>query len=250
MMTSMLQRWSGPLLALPGLLGIALIAWQSPGERSGVAWWILASLLSVERIVPLLGLGVALALLERRQAWTALGVFVLGAAIGFEFRPLFMAALAGVPRAADHLFLTGPLSSVAAGLLLIAPRRARAWLFAPATLVIGAMLAVAIGLTDPTINDIVIPCAGVIIGIWIVSVIALTASAFRHAWLPIGARIVGSWLLAAGLLYGSASLVPRPAAPPAPVPPQPPQQAPFKGFRNGSPGIELNPGRPAKPVGI
>ena len=247
-MASMLQRWSGPLLALPGLLGIALIALQAPGERSTTAWWLLTSGLFVERVVPLIGLGVTLSLLARWQSWAAIGMFLLGTVIGFEIRPWFMSVLTGVPRAADHLFLTGPLSNVAAGLLLIAPQRARAWLFAPITLSLGAMLAVAIGLTNPTIDDLLIPCLGMAVGIWIVWVIALTVSAFRHPWFPIAARIVGSWLLAAGLLYGSASFVPRPAPPPQPLP-EPPQQAPLKGFGNGSPGIELNPGTTPKPVG-
>ena len=175
-MTSVLQRWSGPLLALPGLLGIGLIAWQAPGERSTTAWWILTSALSVERIVPLLGLGVAVSLLGRRQSWAALGMFVVGIAVGFEIRPWFMDAMAGVPRAADHLFLTGPLSNVAAGLLLIAPRRARARLFAPVMLFTGAMLAIAIELTDPTIDDLAIPCAGVIVAVWIISAVGLSAS--------------------------------------------------------------------------
>jgi hypothetical protein len=249
-MNSVLQRWSGPLLALPGLLGIAVLLWQAPGERSTTAWWILASALSVERLVPLIGLGIALSLLDRWQSWAALVMFLAGTVLGFDIRPWFTAVLVEVPRAADHLFLTGPLSNVAAGVLLIAPRGARAWLFAPVMLFAGAMLAVAIGLTNPTIGDLLIPCAGVVVGAWIISAVALTASAFHHAWFAIGARIVGSWLLAAGLLYGSASFVPRPAPPPLPVaPPQPGQPAPFKGFGNGSQGLELKPEPPSKPSG-
>ncbi|MGE0005444.1 MAG: hypothetical protein AB7S92_07620 [Parvibaculaceae bacterium] len=243
------HRWSGPLLALPGLLGIALIAWQAPGERSMIAAWILASALSLERVVPLLGLGMAVSLLGRRQCWSAPAVLLVGTAIGFRLRPWFMNAMDGVPQAADHLFLTGPLSDVAAGLLLIAPRWARAWLFVPVTMVVGAMLAVAIGLTDPTVNEILVPCVGAATGAWIVSAIALTASAFHRPWFSIAARIAGSWLLAAGLLYGSAALVPRPAAPAQPVLPRSsPRKPPFDGLGNGSPGLDLSPRWPAKPA--
>ena len=248
-MISALQRWSGPLLASPGLLGIALIAWQAPSERSVVAGWILTSALSVERIVPLLGLGIAVSLLGRRRGWAIPVLFLLGTAIGFRLRPWFMTALNGVPQAADHFFLTGPLSNIAAGLLLIAPQWARTWLFAPVSIFLGAMLAIAIGLTDPTVNGLLVPCAGMAIGVWIVSAMALAASAVHHPWFSIAARIAGSWLLAAGLLYGSASLIPRPAAPPPPVAPQnSPQEAPLNGRGNGPPSIELNPEPRTKPM--
>jgi hypothetical protein len=246
-MVSALQRWFGPLLALPGLLGIALIAWQAPGERTMIAGWILASALSIERVLPLLGLGLAVSLLGRRQSWAACAIFLLGAAIGFKLRPWFMAALSGVPQAPDHLFLTGPLSNMAVGLLLIVPQWTRKWLFAPVAAVVGAMLAVAIALTDPTVNEFLVPCLGVTMGVWIVSAIALTISAIRHPWFSIAARIAGSWLLAAGLLYGSASLIPRPATPVQPAPPQQsPRHEPFKG--PSPPSLELNPTPSAKPA--
>jgi hypothetical protein len=248
-MASVLIRWARPLVTLPGLAGLALLALQGPAERSMTAEWILASALSLQRVVPLLGLGIALALLSRRQCWAAFLLYLVGTAIGFEVRPWFMAALEGVPQAAEHLFLTGPLSNIAAGLLLIAPQWARSWLFAPVSVFVGAMLAVAISLTDPTVNELLIPSIGVAIGVWIVSAVALAASAIRHPWFLIAARIAGSWLLAAGLLYGGASLIPPPVAPLPPVAPQKsPQEEPFDGPRKGPPGIELNPGSPAKPA--
>jgi hypothetical protein len=247
-MASMLTRWSGPLLALPGLVGLALLAWQAPDERGMTAGWILTSALSLQRVVPLLGLGIALSLLGRRQCWTALALFLLGTAIGFEIRPWFVALLNGVPQAPEHLFLTGPLSSIAVGLLLIAPQWVREWLFAPVTIFAGALLAVAISLTDPTVDELVIPSIGVAIGVWIIAAVALTANAMRHPWFLIAARIGGSWLLAAGLLYGGASLIPRPVAPLPPVVPQASSpQAPFDGSGN-RPALKLKPELPAKPA--
>src|SRR4029078_8077933 len=137
-MDSVLQRWSGLLLALPGLLGMGIIAWQAPGERNMIAGWVLTSAFSIERIVPLLGLGIALSLLGRQQRWAATVMFLVGTAVGFEIRPWFMTALDGVPQAANHLFLTGPLSNLAAGLLLIVPPRVRALVVAPGTAFGGA----------------------------------------------------------------------------------------------------------------
>jgi hypothetical protein len=245
------SRWSGPLLALLGLVVIAVIAGQAPGARSTTAWWILTSALTVERVVPLLGLGAAVALLSRGRSFFALALFVLGTVIGFKVRLWFLSAMAPVPGAVNHLYLTGPLSSIAAGLLLIVPAWARSLLFAPVALLVGAMLAVAIELTDPTLDDLLIPCTGVAVGLWIVSAITLTARAFYRDWFPIAAKILGSWLLAAGLLYGSASLIPRPALlPPPTLPSKPAEEVPFHGFDHGPPGLdELNPGRPPGPSG-
>lgn len=231
-----MKRWAGPVLALPGLLAIAALAAQDPGARGMIAGWVLTSAFSLERVVPLLGLGVALALLDRRRSWSALAIFVAGAVIGFKLRPWFTAALDGVPQAAAHLLLSGPISNVAAGLLLIAPQWARNWLFAPVAALAGAMLAVATGLTDPTVNGLVVPCAGVAIGMWIVAVAALMAGAIDHPWFVTAARIAGSWLLAAGLLYGSAVLIPRHINLDQPVLPQ---EAPSDGFGKKPPGLEL-----------
>jgi hydrogenase/urease accessory protein HupE len=233
-MAPLIRRWVGPILAVPGLLAITVLAMQDPGARGMVAGWVLTSALSVERVAPLLGLGVALALLDRRRSWSALAIFVAGAVIGFKIRPWFMATLDSVPQAAAHLFLTGPISNVTAGLLLLAPRWARNWLFAPVALVMGALLAVATGLTDPTVNGLAVPCAGVAIGVWIVAVAALAAGAIDHPWFVIAARIAGSWLLAAGLLYGSTALIPRRANPDQPVLNVPPD-----GLGKQPPGLDL-----------
>jgi hypothetical protein len=219
---------------VPGLLAIMALAMQDPGARGMVAGWALTNALSVERVAPLLGLGVALALLDRWRSWSAVAICVAGAVIGFNIRPWFMAALDGVPQAAAHLFLTGPISNVAAGLLLIAPQRARNWLFAPVALLAGAMLAVATGLTDPTVNGLVVSCAGVAIGVWIVVVAALVAGAIEHPWFLIAARIAGSWLLAAGLLYGSAALIPQRANPDQPV-----LNVPSESLGKQPPGLDL-----------
>jgi hypothetical protein len=246
-MVSKLQRWVGPLLALPGLLVIAVIALQAPGDRSMIAGWVLNSALSVERIIPLVGMGLAVALLGRWQSWASPAVFLIGTVVGFRLQPWFMTAMDHVPQAAEHLFLTGPLSNIAVGLLLIAPQWVRNWLFAPVAILVGAMLAVAIGLTDPSVDEVIVPCVGVAIGVWVVLSIALTANANRHQWLSIAARIVGSWLVAAGLLYGSASLIPGGAAPPQPIVPPPPR-APFDGLGKRPPALELNPELPAKPA--
>ncbi len=223
-------KWSGPALAALGLLGATAIALFPAAGRSTLTWWILSSALVPERVLPLLGLGVALALVGRRYSLGALALFGSGVAVGFLSRDWLLAALETIPRATSHHFLTGPISSVTVGIALVLPgARLRSWFLPTAAFVAGSMLAVAIEVTDPNLHDVAIPLAGVVIGFWIIAAISLTAQAFRRAWFPIPARILGSWLIAIGLLYGGASLMPkqRPAFPPPAEPT--PNIIPFSG---------------------
>ena len=214
-------KCSGPALAALGLLGAAAIALSPAAGRSTLTWWILSSALAPERVLPLVGLGVALALAGRRYSLGALALFGGGLAVGFFSKDWLLSALQAIPRATSHHFLTGPISSVTVGVALVLPgARVRSWFLLIAAVVAGSMLAVAIEVTDPSLHDVAIPLAGVVIGFWIIAAISLTAQAFRRTWFPIPARILGSWLIAIGLLYGGASLIPkqRPAFPPSAEP--------------------------------
>jgi hypothetical protein len=186
------------------------------------SWWVLNSGLSPERVMPLAGLGVAIALVRARHAVVASMTFLLGVALGMFFRDQYLALMTDVPGAATHLFLTGPFSTVAAGLLLVIPARARLWILPFAAMLIGAMLGVATMLTDPTLPDPAIPLIAALIALWIMAVIGLIGHAFWLGWFPIAARILGSWLIAIGLLLGGTAIATKP---PAPLPPPP--QAPL-----------------------
>lgn len=201
-------KWSGPALAVLGLLGVAIIA-LLPVE-SIFRWWVFSSALAPERVLPLIGVGVALALVGFRYCIAALALFGSGIIVGFLAEGWLLSALETIPQAENHQFLTGPICSVAVGFALMLPGvRLRSWLVLFAAVVTGTLLAVAIKITDPNGDDIVIPFSGAIIGIWIVVAISLTARAFRRDWLSIPARILGSWLVAIGILYGGASLAPK-----------------------------------------
>jgi hypothetical protein len=215
-MNSALTRWAGPVLGLLGGVTIALIALQPLGSRSLVSWWIIERAISAEKALPLIAFGAALSVLSRQLFLVSIIVFLGGAALGFEIENRFIALMAFAPDAADHLFLTAPISSIAAGLLLIAPTRARPWLAAPVASLIGMMLAVSIALTDPTMNSWMVSIVGVALGLWVIVVTALSVQAFYRSWFVIALRILGSWLLAIGLLYGGSSLVKRPALPSLP----------------------------------
>lgn len=203
-------KWSGPALTALGLLAAAAIALTPAAGRSTLMWWILSSALAPERILPLVGLGVALALVDRRYSLGALALFGGGVAVGFFSKDWLLSALEAIPRATSHHFLTGPISTVIVGVALVLPAaRLRSWFLLIAAAVAGTMLAIAIEVTDPSLHDVAIPLAGVVVAFWIVAAISLTVRAFWRIWFPIPARILGTWLIAIGLLYGGASLIPK-----------------------------------------
>ncbi|WP_027535735.1 hypothetical protein [Bradyrhizobium sp. WSM3983] len=193
-----------------GLLAAAAIALPPAAGRSTLVWWILSSALAPERILPLVGLGVALALVDRRYSLGALALFGGGLAVGFFRKDWLLSVLEAIPRATSHHFLTGPISTVIVGVALVLPAaRLRSWFLLIAAAVAGSMLAAAIEVSDPSLHDIAIPLAGVVVAFWIVAAVSLTVRAFWRIWFPIPARILGSWLIAIGLLYGGASLIPK-----------------------------------------
>lgn len=203
-------KWSGPALTALGLLTVAAIALTPAAGRSTLMWWILSSALAPERVLPLIGLGVALALVDRRFSFGALALFCGGLAVGFFRKDWLLSILEAIPRATSHHFLTGPISTVIVGVaLLLSAARLGSWFLLIAATVAGSMLAIAIEVSDLSLHDVTIPLAGVIVGFWIVVAISLTVRAFWRIWFPIPARFLGSWLIAIGLLYGGAALMPR-----------------------------------------
>lgn len=210
-------------MAALGILFIVAIA-LLPGLRENpLARWTLTETLALARVLPLIGVAAAFALISARAAAAALLLFALGIAVGLVATDRLLAVLDLVPRAATHLFFTGPISYLAAGAALVAGARWREWLTPPVALLFGAMLALTITMTDPSLHEPAYTWTPVLIAFWIVGAVTLTLRAFHRRWFTIFGRILGSWLLAIGLLYGGASLVPpkRQPAPPASVQPLP-----------------------------
>jgi hypothetical protein len=218
LLSDRLTKWSGPILIMLGALCVAIIAALDLTSRSTVTQWVLTSALRIERVLPLIALGAAFSMINWRQFLCAGSFFILGIVLGFQIQGWFMSMIVAVPRAPEHAFMTGPISCLATGLLLLFPDRMRPWIAAPAATIAGAMLVIAIKATDPSWHKATISCVGILAGCWIVAAVSLTAKAFYQKWFPIAGRILGSWLLAIGCLYGSASFVARPALPPAQLP--------------------------------
>ncbi len=180
----------------------------------------LAVILSYPRALPLLGLGCALATVPARAAALAILFAAAGLWLGLEYRDWLINTLISGSATAVRLNLPGPISCLAAGLLLAAPPRLRSWLLPPIASVVAAMLAIAIKLADPSFHDPNFLRGALAAGAWLVAAVALTVHLCYRDWLGIGIRILGSWLIAIGLMLGAAILVPRPtigAAPPAPA---------------------------------
>jgi hypothetical protein len=173
-----------------------------------LGWWILSNARAYERVLPLVGLGTALALVGNRGCIAAFATFGAGLVLGFIFADSFIAAVALIPGGITGGFLTGPIMSIPAGLSLVLPDRIRSWVLPAAAMIAGAMVAVAIRLFDPSVHDAWFPAAGVAFAFWILTAICLTMRSFRQAWFETVGRILGSWLIAIGLLYGGASLIP------------------------------------------
>ena len=204
-------------MAALGLVAVAVLA----ANQSPLARWTLTETLAPARVLPLIGLAAAFALIGARAAIAALLLFGLGIASGLVATDRLLAILDMVPRAATHLFFTGPISYLAAGAALVAGARWRTWLTPPAALIFGAMLALTITMTDPSLHDPAYTWTPVLIAFWMIAAVTLTLRVFQRGWFAVFGRILGSWLLAIGLLYGGASLVPPKREPPPPGQPLP-----------------------------
>ncbi|MGH6727623.1 MAG: hypothetical protein ACREB8_13935 [Pseudolabrys sp.] len=231
------QKLSGPALAGLGLAGLAAIALLPAAKENPLARWLLAETLMPARVLPLIGLGAAFALVGGRVLGAAIVLFGAGIILGIAAEDQLLRILDVVPQAATHLFLVDPIAYLAAGAALACGDRLRPF-FAPIGAVIfGAMLALAVKLNDPSLHEPAYTWLPVLIACWIVAAVVLTLRAFRRGWFSIFGRILGSWLVAIGLLYGGASLVPQRRAPPPMAAPAPPQNAAPPGFDREIPGL-------------
>ena len=223
-----LALYGGLALAVLGLLAIAAAALLPGVKETPLARWLLADTLAPARILPLIGLGFALPLIDKPAMITSLLFSAFGVAVALLAPDRLLALLDTIPKAATYLFFVGPISFLTAGATLVGGERSRTWLAPPAALILAAMAVLMIKMTDPSLHEPAYTWTPLIVAIWIVAAVALTLRAFRRPWLSIFARIFGSWLLAIGLLYGGSALAPTkrdigsPPLPTSDVPRPPP----------------------------
>ncbi|GEO85192.1 MULTISPECIES: hypothetical protein [Alphaproteobacteria] len=208
---------AGSALALTGLVAIAVAY-----ALSGQARWVdfpLASLITAERLLPLVGLGLLLGQMRGGGMAVAMALFVVGAGLGIAFREVFFVLAARLPGAGAHMFLTGPIACVLIGVPLVLPRAIRPWFAFPLLAPAAAVLAIATLLGDPTLHARSYLPSALAVEAWLIVSIAFLVSGFYRPWLAIAVRIFASWLIAIGLLYGGAYVASKRTAPePPPFP--------------------------------
>ena len=240
-------HWLGPALLAIGLGCITALWLEPPDDRSPFVWWILTNASAFQRILPLIGLGVLLALVDLRASIAGFLLFAVGIALGYALVDAIVLALERLPSGpARHHFLTAPVLSIAVGVALAVPARFRILIFPFAVLLAGVPLAVAIWMTNPQFHDPIMAGAGIAFAFWIVAAVCLTVRTFRQPWFDVAGRILGSWLITIGLLYGGASLTPprRLVSPPGQF--QGPRPSP-NGLTGPGPDMSIrDPGRPRR----
>jgi hypothetical protein len=227
-------------LAAIGLITVAALTFLPALRESPLTRWILTETLAPARVLPLIGLGAAFGLLAGRAFIAALLLFVIGVVIGLVAEDQLLWALDSVPRAATHLFMTGPISYLAAGAALVASKKWRSIVALAAAIMVGAMQALIIKLTDPSLHEPVFTWTPVLIAVWMVVSVSLSLRAFRREWFIVAGRILGSWLIAIGLLYGGVSLAPKRGllVPPPTGLVEPPDSTPLPGDDRRLPGMD------------
>jgi GNAT superfamily N-acetyltransferase len=203
-----------------------------PGVQEGASAF--AAIISVELMLPLIGIAAVLGQLPRGQRlWTVLAL-VLGAGAGLQFRETLYSLMAQVPGAAAHLFLTGPIACALTGFVLILPPKRRNWI-APVLLApTAAAIAIATRLGDPAVFAQHYLASAFALQACVVGTVAWPAAKFANPALHTAARILGSWMLAVALLYGGAFVAGKEAGlTPPPFPPIP-VEASVNGSADGS----------------
>lgn len=183
---------------------LAIFLYTAFTQNSVISNWLLWGLLAPSQVVPLLGLGIGLALVNYRLSIVCILTFLMSFFVGiysYEFVWRFF-----LVDASKHLYLALPVANLACGILLIFFSSWRKWLVLPVSFVVGFMYAVTIKLTDPTLHDAIIPKIGVLLSVWLVLCAMLMVRVLYKKWFNIPVRILGSWLLASALLYGGTAL--------------------------------------------
>jgi hypothetical protein len=243
-------QWIGPVVAIIGIAAIAASHFHLAADRTMLARGGLTVILSYERALPLLGLGCVLALMRPWQAALGAALAVLGLWVGFAAREWLIAAIVSGPATVGRLGLPGPISCLAAGLILAVPERLRSWLLPPAAITIGAMLAIGIKLVDPSFHDPNFLRGAIVASVWLVAATSLTGHLCNRPWFRIAIRIVGSWLIAIGLMLGAAMLLPRSTIGNAPQPLPQTVDPPGSTDMGRRPGGTERPQVPSAPLGF
>ena len=235
-------RWLAPagvLIAGAALLAVML---RPAGERGLVEGGAAYAIVTYDLVLPLAGLGVALATATRWQA-ILFAILLLGSVpLGILGEHRLLSAAGLPPNLARHFTYLGPLCCVVVGLTLAPTGSLRRWLMPAATALCGAALGFLVALHDPAVGDPRFACGAAAAGLWLIAVPPALLRWFDRSWLKVGGRIVASWLVAIGLLLGGSKFVVQQRAERAQAPTQLFVQPPASidpGTGNGTAGSAL-----------
>ena len=199
-------KYSGPVSIVVGIIIVTVFIFFNPTSSNVVSTWIVFDALTVSQVLPFLGLGIGLSLVNRIMLIFSISFFIIGYILALVNYSMIWIYFANSADVSQHLYLTLPIASFCSGILLVSPNFLRKYLVLVVCIVVGAMLAITVKLTDPTLHDPIIPQLGFIIALWIILSTMLTVKSFHRAWFSVAIRILGSWLLASSLLYGGTAL--------------------------------------------
>jgi len=213
-------RWLAPACLVIAGAALALVMLRPVGARGLVEGGVAYAIVTYDLVLPLVGLGVALATMTRWQAILFAVALVASIPLGILVEHRFLAS-EGLPPSLARLFIyLGPLCCVVAGLTLATAGRLGLCLMPASTALSGAALGLLAALHDPTIGNPRFACGAAAVGLWLIATPAAILRWFDTAWLKIGGRILASWLVAIGLLLGGSKFVVQQRAERAQIPAQ------------------------------
>lgn len=218
--------WLAPAGVL--LAGVALLAvmLRPAGERGLIEAGAAYAIVTYDLVLPLAGLGVALATVRWWPAILFAVILVGGVPVGILGEHRLLAATGLPTEMARYFIYLGPLCCAVAGLALASPRALRLWITPAAALLCGAALGFQTALHDPSVGDPRFAGGATAAGLWLIAAPPAILRRFDTSWLRIGGRILASWLVAIGLLLGGSKFVVQQraeqAATPTPLFVQPP----------------------------
>jgi len=218
--TATAVRWLAPAGVLTAGAALLAVMLQPAGERGPIEAGVAYAIVTYDLVLPLVGLGVALAPMTRWQTILVAILFVGGIPLGILSEHRLLSATGLPPSLARYFIYLGPLCCVVAGITLAAAGSLRLWIMPTATLFTGAALGFLVALHDPTVGNPRFACGAATAGLWLIAAAPALLRRFGGSWLKIGGRILASWLVAIGLLLGGSKFVVQQRAERAPAPTQ------------------------------
>lgn len=225
---------AGSRLALPLLVGLLVLVLAAlPLLQGGhpMAEWPLAAVITPERVMTLVGLGILFGQFPRRYVPFALGVMIAGGISAYVVRQEIFTALATLPTAAPNAFFTAPAAGLAVGLALVLPRKARPYVAPPLLAIAGAALVVGTALDDTTLHALSYLPSALVFEAWVIFVVMGLVRAISHPFAVTAGQILASWMIAISLLYGGVMVVDENRTQLTPLPfANPPATGEYPGF--------------------